>query len=465
MKDIISRRSFIKKSAAWTATGAIAAPMLLDSCSRNDRVNLAFLGMGGRASGLLQQFILIPGTQVVAICDPMTDRREDRTNWVNEVYAKREDKVKYQICEAYNHFEEVLKRKDIDAVVIGTPDHWHIPLAYQAIKAGKDVYVEKPLGLSISDGIKLRDLATKNKAIVQYGTQQRSEDQFHLAAEIAATGQIGKLTKIDAWCSGGADSFGRKITSDVPAGLDYDLWLGPAPLKPYMEDRCFNHGDWFIYDYAIGFIAGWGAHPLDIAQWGNQSDNTSPVLYEGEGGYFEPDNLFDTINRWDIHCRYANGVEMHFFSSDKLEDYVSGKRDNITDHGTTFWGSDGWVSVDRSGIEVSDPGLLEIGNKEAFQIYRSENHYKNFIDCVKSRKPTVSPLEAGVRSDAISHLCNVLIRSGAEKLEWDPIQEQIINPSGEMEALMNREAKGWLRSIEMITQDIIGPGACDAIFD
>ncbi len=438
---MLTRRNFLKQTGGLAITSTVASSLLLNSCTKNDRVNVAFIGMGGRGQGLLKSFMLVPKTQIIAICDPFTQRREDRSNWVNEVYAKRNKKVKYKSCQAYNNYEDVLDRDDVDAVVIATQDHWHVPIAYAAIKAGKDVYVEKPLGISIADGIRLRELATKKKTVVQYGTQQRSSKNFHLAAEIAATGVIGKIKNIDAWCDGGIHLSGIDKPMPIPQGFDYDRWLGPAPTSPYTKDRCTNYGSWFIYDYALGFIAGWGAHPLDIAQWGNQSDNTSPVSYEGDGAFFESTNLFDTINKWDIHCKYANGVNMHFFSSDKMEDYVAGKRKNIVNHGTTFWGENGWVSVDRNGIEVSEPQLLEVQHNKEFQLYKSENHYKNFIDCVVSRKKTISPLEAAVRSDTISNLCNVLIRSGAGKLEWNSEKELIINPTSAMESHMSRKSR------------------------
>ncbi len=214
---------------------------------------------------------------------------------------------------------------------------------------------------------------------------------------------------------------GSNIPEPLPEGFDYDLWLGPAPYTAYTADRCTSEGSWYVYDNAIGFVAGWGAHPLDIAQWGNQSDNSSPVYYEGTGKFFEPGGLYDTINSWDVYCRYANGVDMHFFSHDKMADYVEGKREQITDHGTTFWGTDGWVSVDRGSIQASNPEWLDMKFSEERQLYVSENHYQNFVDCIRSRNQPVCTIDAAVRSDTISHLCNMMIRSGAGKIEWDPV--------------------------------------------
>ena len=428
----LKRRTFMR-DAALTAAGAWALPGMFTACSTrrspNDRINLAFFGVGGQGSGLLQNFMLLPGVQVVAVCDAFAERREDRSRWVNEVYAKREDAASYSSCQPYRLYSDVLKRSDVDAVVIATPDHWHVPLAYESVRAGKDVYVEKPLGLSIEQGRVLRKLVRQKKAVLQYGTQQRSDPNFRRAAELAVNGGIGNLQKIDAWCPGSNRTYtGSREPIALPEGFDYDLWLGPAPWSPYTADRCTSEGAWYVTDNAIGFIAGWGAHPLDIAQWGNGTDDSGPLHFEGSGEFFEPGGLFDSIEKWDVHCRYANGVKLHFFSHHYMPQYVEGKREKIQSHGTTFWGSDGWVSVDRSAIEASSPELLEMVFPEEKKLYVSENHYANFIDCVRNRRDPVSNIDAAVRSDTISHLCDILIRSGQNQLEWDPLSEQIATP-------------------------------------
>lgn len=438
----LKRRTFIREAALTTA-GAWALPGMFTSCSTrrspNDRINLAFFGVGGQGSWLLQNFMLIPNVQVVAVCDAFAERREDRSRWVNEVYAKREDAASYSSCQPYRLYSEVLKRSDVDAVVIATPDHWHVPLAYESVSAGKDVYVEKPLGLSIEQGRLLRKLVRQKKAVLQYGTQQRSDPNFRLAVELALNGGIGSLQKIDAWCPGSNRTYtGSREPIAVPEGFDFDIWLGPAPWSPYTVDRCTSEGAWYVTDNAIGFIAGWGAHPLDIAQWGNGSDDSGPVHLEGSGEFFEPGGLFDSIEKWDVQCRYANGVKLHFFSHHYMPDYVEGKREKIQSHGTTFWGSDGWVSVDRSAIEASSPELLEMVYPEEKKLYVSENHYANFIDCVRSRRDPVSNIDAAVRSDTISHLCDILIRSGQDQLEWDPLSEQLANPLPGIERMLRR---------------------------
>jgi len=443
----MKRRKFITNTAKGL-TAAMVFPQILSSCKDdNDMVNVGFLGVGGRGSTHLKKFISIKGVNITGIYDPFKDRKDKWVSWVNNIYEKynsgKKSIFKFKPCKGFDDFRALLNDDSIDAVVISTPDHWHVPLSVYAIDRGKDVYVEKPLGLTIEQGQILRKKVHDKKAVLQYGTQQRSGRHFWLAAELTRRGKIGKLERIDAWCPGrGRTINGSTKPIPVPPGFSYDTWLGPAKVTPYTKDRCTNEGAWFVYDNSIGFLGGWGAHPLDIAQWGNRSDNTGPVRYSGSGSYFPKGGLFDTIDKWDIHCEYANGVKMHFFSNDYIPDYVKGKRTNIINHGTTFWGTDGWVSVDRQGIYAGDPDLLkfkvEPGQEEC---YVSTDHQANFIECVRSRKQPVSNIDAAVRSDTISHLCDILIRSGAEELLWDPVSEKIINPGVEMEPLMHRHQR------------------------
>jgi len=335
----------------------------------------------------------------------------------------------------------VLARKDIDAVVIATPDHWHVPIALAAAEAGKHIYLEKPLSLTIQDGQKLRKLVQDKKIVFQYGTQQRSDSKFRLACELTRNEVIGKLERIDAWCDGGSKNFAPIKTDPIPQELDYDLWQGPALERPFSKERVSYLGSWFISDYALGFIAGWGAHTLDIAQWGNNTDNTSPIEYEGTGGLFKKDNLLDTVNSWDIQMKYANGVNMHFFSDDLAKPIVEEYRPYMN-HGTTFFGSNGWVSVDRKGICASDPEMLKHTFSEAdIRLVESSNHSKNFLDAIKDQVPVVSPIESAVRTDTISQLCNIMIRSGNQSLKWDPTAETIIDADENVKSLLTRTAR------------------------
>jgi predicted dehydrogenase len=445
MKNNISRRTFLRNTGLMTA-GAWVLPSFFNACAKsgspNDKINVAMIGVGGRGSNhVVYMLQLANQAQIVAVCDPFESRRNEKARKINEFYARQRGVESYNGCVAYNNFQDVLDRKDVDAVVISTPDHWHVPIALAAAEAGKHIYLEKPLALTIQDGQRLRDVIHKKKVVFQYGTQQRSDPKFRLACELTRNKVIGPLERMDVWCDGGNEQYAPILTEPVPAGFDYDLWQGPALERPFSKERVSNYGAWFIYDYAIGFVAGWGAHPLDIAQWGNNSDASGPVEYQGFGSFFEQDNLFDTMNSWDIRAKYANGVEMHFFSDDFARPIVEKYR-KYEGHGTTFFGSDGWVSVDRGGIYASNPEILD----HAFatrdeRLLLSDNHSGNFLEAIRDNVLTVSPIESAVRSDTISHLCNIMVRSGESSLKWDPVSETIMDGNAKINALLSRQVR------------------------
>lgn len=431
-----SRRDFLRR-----ATAAVLAPSILPSSSLgktapHNRVTLALIGAGGRGNGLLKGFVPLEDAQFLAVCDCFRDRRKRVRDSLNNLYGR-------QVVKAYADFREVLARDDIDAVIIATPDHWHVPIAIAAARAGKDMYVEKPLGVSMTWAWVLRKAVRNKKRIFQYGTQQRSSAAFRNACELVRNGYLGHIERIEAWCPDispqyaafHVPQFGSTAPVDPPEGFDYNTWLGPAPLKPYTVDRCTCYGAYHIYDYALGFIAGWGAHPLDIAQWGLNLDDTSPVQYEGTGT-IPTQGLYDTIDSWDVECRYANGVKMRFMGSRVAEPVVSAYR-SWKDHGTTFFGSEGWISVDRGGVCASDPKLLAITLRpNDLRLRAPESHAQDFVACVKSRQTPISPLEAAIRSDTISHLSDIAIRLG-RPVRWDPKRERILDDR-EAGALLDR---------------------------
>jgi predicted dehydrogenase len=444
-----TRRSFLRNASA-----AIAAPLIVPSTvfgaqAPSNRVNLAAFGVGGRGTADTTAVNGHPDARFVAVCDCYENRREEKRQKWNQLYGG--DYVK-----TYSNPWEVLRRKDIDAVVIATPDHWHTPLAIAAIRAGKDVYVEKPLSVAMKWSWRLREEMKGKNHIVQYGTQQRSDKNFRYACELARNGYIGKLQRIDAWCPdasqqwetyGGGPSlsvprYGSMRPIPVPAGLDFDLWTGPAPVRSYTADRCTQFGAYHIYDYALGFIAGWGAHPLDIAQWAMDADHTGPSFYEG-AGTIPQFGLLDTIDSWDVHCYYGNGVHMRFMDEHTAKAPVMSYRKRWSDHGTTFVGSEGWISVDRKGYEVSKDSLKDVSfSANDTRLYVSDNHHKNFIDCVKSRKPAISPLEAAIRSDTISHLSNIMVRV-RRPIQWDPEREAIVGDEEASKMLDRPMRKEW----------------------
>ena len=447
--SLCTRRGFLKRSSV--AVLAITAPTIIPasafgrtSTPPSERITLGHIGVGGRGSDLLRGFLQVDGQQSIAVCDPFTDKRKQRAAEIDQFYADKLNKASYKACADYNHFRDLLARDDIDAVVIATPDHWHVPIAIEAVQAGKDVYVEKPLGISIEEDQAMRRAVQQSGQIFQYGTQQRSWQQFRFAVELTRNGYIGNLHTIHAWCadiSSQEQAFtvpfvGSQQPIDPPAGFDYDLWLGPAPSSPYTADRCTSFGSWHHADNSIGFIAGWGAHPLDIAQWGNKSDDEAPVHYEGTGEINK--GFFETVRGWDFWCTYQNGVKMRFMCEAIGREVTSEYLAKTHDHGTTFIGDEGWVSVNRSWIAAEPASLLKVQLKPSDEHLRPRNnHQAHFVECVKKRMPSISPVNTAVQSDIISHLCDISIRVN-RPITWDPINEKIIGD--EQAARMTRRS-------------------------
>ncbi|NLE61026.1 MAG: Gfo/Idh/MocA family oxidoreductase, partial [Planctomycetes bacterium] len=309
---------------------------------------------------------------------------------------------------------------------IATPDHWHVPIAMAAARAGKDAYVEKPLGVSIEQDLACRKLFREKKRIFQYGTQQRSLKHCRFGCELVRSGRIGKVHTIEVVAPDG-DTGGSTEPEPPPDELNYDMWIGPAPMKPYTEDRCVAPGTYFIYDYSIGYLGGWGAHPLDIMVWGSDADLAGPMTIEGTG--VVPDKgLYDTVIHWDLKIQMANGVRMTFKPGHDSTKYI---------------GPDGWVRIRRRDIDAEPKSLLEskIGPGDV-HLAVSERQDQNFIDAVKSRKPAISTLDDAVRSDIISHLCNIAIRTRS-KVTWDPKKEVIVDNEAAAKMLTRPTREKW----------------------
>ena len=422
----MDRRQFCTRLGA-----ALATPALAGALPPSDRVMLGHIGVGGRGSSLLNSFLQLPDAQSIAICDPFSDRRKERAAQVEAYYASRSKSSSYRGVHSYRDFRDLLARSDIDAVVIATPDHWHVPIAVAAVRTGKDVYLEKPLGVSVSENQILREEVIRHGRIFQYGTQQRSERNFRHACELVRNGRIGDLSSIHAWCPELATqeqffhSAGGSMTpAPIPPDFDYDLWLGPAPWTPYTLDRCTCYGAYHHYDNSLGFIAGWGAHPLDIAQWGNDSDETAPVTYEGTGEIAST-GLYNSVCDWDVMCRYANGVVLRFMSQEWARPLVESYHPEFHDHGTTFIGTEGWVSVDRLGLYAQPQSMLTSAIAlDEIHLETSSNHYHNFIQSVRTRRKAISGIEAAVQSDIICHLADIAVRT-RRTIKWNPLEERI----------------------------------------
>ncbi|MBN2562116.1 MAG: Gfo/Idh/MocA family oxidoreductase [Phycisphaerae bacterium] len=442
-QDQSTRRRFLRRAA-----GTFAAPFVVTSKAlgkvggvpASERVAIGHIGVGNRGGGLLGYFLNLPDCRCVAVCDPFESRRTQQAKRVDDHYAKKDKSVSGKGCAAYRDFRELIARDDIDAVVIATPDHWHVPIAVAAAREGKDLYVEKPLGLSIEQDLTLRETVNRYRRVFQYGTQQRSTPLFRHACELVRNGRIGKVHTINVWCPSGEQGGSTKV-EPPPADLDYDMWLGPAPQAPYTADRCSARGAYWVSDYALGFVAGWGAHPLDIAQWGNDTDDTGPIEYEGRG-VFPTDGLYDTAISWDVHCLYANGVKMRFMSPDAAAPIATqyGLQQAL---GTMFIGDKGWIDVDRTRMYADPPSLLnETIAPDELHLYESNHHWNDFISAVKTRSGTVSPIEVAVRGDTISQLSEIAIRTG-RKITWDPGKETLVGDETASRMLTRAMRSPW----------------------
>jgi len=403
MNRRVSRRDLLKSSIA-----AAAAPYVITSTAlgnaetppASERVTLAHIGVGNRGRDLMRGFMNCQGAQSVAVADAYKDRRDACARMING--------------KGYADFREILARDDIDAVIVATPDHWHVPIAVMAARAKKDAYVEKPLGLSVEQNLLCRKVFQENSRIFQYGTQQRSMNHCWLGCELVRSGKIGKVERIEVIApDGGAGGSTQEVP--VPPNLDYDMWIGPAPTAPYTADRCNPPGTYWIYDYSIGYLGGWGAHPLDIMIWGSDADLAGPMTFSGTGK-IPAAGLYNTVYNWDMTVEMSDGVVMTLKPGGDS---------------TKFIGSDGWVDVRRGGLDAEPKSLLETKiDPAAAKLVLSPRHDQNFVDAVRSRKPAVSTLEDAVRSDIISHMCDIAVRTG-RKITWDPKQEVIV---GDLEA-------------------------------
>jgi predicted dehydrogenase len=352
----------------------------------------------------------------------MSDRREATRRRIEAHYGQQLPKGTYRGCAAYNDFRDLIADRNVDAVSIAVPDHWHVIPALAAARAGKDVYLEKPSTLTIEEGKLLVQTIRRYGRVFQHGTQQRSYDNFRFAAELARNGRIGQVHTIVVGSPGGAAT-GYHAPQPVPPGFDYDLWLGPAPWAPYTPIRVANAATWiFITDYSGGHVTGWGIHHVDCAHFGMGTDLTGPLEVEGTGT-FPTDGLYDTAITWKVDCRYANGMKM-----------IYGDSGSVGLMGVKYIGTEGWVHVDRGHLSAEPKGLLNtvIGPNE-IHLYRSGdspdgmyNHHENFLHCIRTRGETICPAEVAHRSTTVCHLTNICLWL-RRKVRWDPDKEEFVN--------------------------------------
>ena len=419
----LSRRDFLRTSAA-VATG-LALPTIVPSSvfgaeAPSERITLGCIGVGRMGTDDLREALGFKQVQIVAVCDLDSKRAALAQKRVESTYAKRSPGGDYKGCAVYGDFRELAARKDIDAVQIAVPDHWHTLPALEAARAGKDIFLQKPLTLTIHEGRILSDTVRRYNRIFQVGSQQRSSKEWRTACELIRNGRVGKLQQIIVGF-GTDPGCGPQPTMPVPENLNYEMWVGPAPWAPYTEERVHPQNSitarpgWLrISDYGAGMITGWGSHHLDIVQWAMNTEYTGPVEIQGQTE-FPKDGLWDVHGAFRIEYTYANGVKVICADEGKVKG------------GVRFEGDKGWVWVTRGRIEAEPKSLLQetIGAGET-KLYVSGNHKGNFYECIKSRKETIAPVEVGHRSCTICLLGDIAMRLG-RKLRWDPAKEQFLN--------------------------------------
>jgi predicted dehydrogenase len=455
----LTRRNFLKQTTGLALTAAVY-PVIAPSdalgrsgkVAPSDRVVVGCIGQGPQGQGVMGNFLNKKDAQVVAVCDVMASHLDQSRTKVNQKYGNQD-------CNTYTDFQEIIARKDIDAFLIATPDHWHVLTALAAVRAGKDIYVEKPLGINIAEDWALRKEVHRCKRVFQFGTQQRSSRTFRLACELVRNGRIGKLKHINVWAPASSPG-GSTEVAPVPPGLDYDRWLGPAAFRPHIQNLCEGAGAqktwWFISQFALGFIAGWGIHPMDIAVWGGGELLSGPLEIEGRGT-FHAEGACDTATAWNVDMKFGSGVMLRFEGAPSApnsnvpacdvwahQKEWSQRYRRITDHGTAFEGTDGWVHVDRTGLNLQPENLID-ADESTFkvQLTKSPDHVRNFLDCVKSRANTVCPIDESVWSDTLCELSDIAIRLN-RKVVWDPKKEHFIgDQEANLRLLPHEMRKPW----------------------
>jgi predicted dehydrogenase len=423
-----TRRDFFRTTAGLGAAAVLTR--FTHAAVPSERVRLGFVGVKNQGTSNLKNFFKQPYAQVVAVCD--VDKN------VLAAAAKLVEKETKAAPDAYGDYRHLLDRKDIDAVVVTTPDHWHALPTIQACLAGKDVYCEKPLSLTIAEGQAMVKAARKTNRVVQTGSQQRSEygGKFRIAAELVRNGKLGPLKAIKVGLpkvnfTENAVKGAKDNDPPAPAELDYDFWLGPAPQRPYNVNRV-HYLFRFFWDYSGGQLTNFGAHDLDIVQWALGMDDSGPVSIEVADTKFVADKSYEVPESCLLTYRYANGVSVYCGQN------VKGYRG-----GVTFEGEKGTIHVDRRELTATPPEILkEQFGSSAERLYVSNNHHANFLECLKSRKAPVGDVAIGHRSATVCHLGNMAIRTG-RAITWDPSKEVIVGDKEAAAMLSRPYRKPW----------------------
>ena len=432
METKTSRRDFLKKSASAIA-GTFVVPYIVPASSLgrggeippSDRIVMGVIGTGSQGMSDMRDFMRLKDqTRFVALCDVDASRLAAAKETVDKVNRSRD-------CRIYADFREFIDKENLDAVLIALPDHWHGIIYTEAAMKKWDVYGEKPICRTINEGKVIVSAVKKNGIIWQTGSWQRSQENFHHGAELVANGRIGKIKYIEVGLPDGERGIGTPPLQEVPKELNWDMWLGPALWVPY---RGVCHWNWrWILDYSGGQLTDWAGHHIDIANWGAGLEHTGPIEIEGNGVY-PVEGIYNAPVEYDILCKYADGMEMRVANASRLPKGM----------GTCWYGDLGWIHVDRGNkISASNPKILEEKIKgDEIHLYKSNNHYHNFIDCIRSRKETICPIEPAYRAISVALLGEIAMTTG-QKIKWDPEKEEIINNQAASRLMSRPFRKPW----------------------
>jgi predicted dehydrogenase len=462
----LNRRNFLKAAGSAAILPAVVpalrarAQSTPTSASANNRINLGVIGMGWQGPGNTKSFLASEDCQVVATCDIDANHLKAAVKLVNDAYGTED-------CKAYHDYRELLARPDIDAVMIAVPDHWHELVATEAARRKKDIYAEKPLAHTIAEQQSIVRAVEKNDVIWQMGSWQRSVPTFHKAAEIVRNGLIGQVTHVEVGLPGGNGDFdgaakealaklaangitvanmmeivpGTKawdlLVTDPPPELDYETWVGPSKMEPYMRVR--GHKTWrWNYNTGGGQLLDWIGHHCDIAHWGLGFDYSGPSEVEGGGDLPPAKAVWNSAPKYRFELKYPQGITMT----------IAGGYPDIKG-GVKWIGTEGWVWVDRGGFDASNPdwkqGKMLPRELRKVKLYTSNNHQQNFLDCIKTRQQTVTPVQVGHHSAVPGHLCLISMLTG-KKIRWDVKTEKIIGDPAASK-LLTREYRGpWKMS-------------------
>ncbi len=426
MANKTSRRSFIKRSAA-AAAGAFVLPDIIPSSvlgmngklAPGDRIVMGCIGTGSQGTSNLRDFLRLKNAvRFVAVCDVDASHLAQSRDIINKANNSMD-------CRTYSDFREFLEKEKLDAVSIALPDHWHGIIYSEAANKKINVYGEKPICRTIEDGQTIVSAVKKNNIIWQTGSWQRSQDNFRRGAELAINGRAGKIKYIEVGLPDGGRGIGTPPVQEVPPELNWEMWLGPAPKVPY---RGVSHWDWrWILDYSGGQLTDWAGHHIDIANWGAGLEHTGPVEISGTG-FYPPEGIYNVPVEYDFRCKYANGIEMRVANASRLEFGM----------GTTWHGDLGWIHTDRGGVlTASDPKILEevIGENE-IHLYKSTDHWQNFIDCVRSGDQAIAPVEVAYRAISVALLGEIAMTTG-QTIFWDP-ENEILTGNARATRLLSR---------------------------